>query len=219
VAGFTLVEVAVSLMVVVIGLAGLFATSGRCFSLLRRSKEIVAVREDILCRLDAIRTLSYSQIAKSSYVGGTLMASGTSGDATPFGMTTDGMKNFTESLTIYALGSQVFSDDASRLNATPDSVGEYASQIDSVAPDVPKTYMSNSLTAGDWTRQIVNALPYIKIVRTGTGANAQVNVINGGDLTAYPQLRVDLTYTWTDANNLTRTQVGSTIISRSGSLQ
>jgi hypothetical protein len=147
------------------------------------------------------------------------MATGTSGDATPFGMTTNGMKNFTETLTVYALGSQLFSDDASRLNATPDSVGEYASQIDSVAPDAPKTYVSNSVTAGDWTRQIVNSLPYIKIVRTGTGGSAQVDVVNSGDLTPYPQLRVDITYTWTDTNNLTRTQIGSTIISRSGSLQ
>ncbi len=206
-------------MVVVIGLAGLFATGGRCFSLLRRSKEIVAVREDLLCRLDAIRTLSYAQIAKSTYLNGTLMATGASGDASPFGMTTDGMKPLTETITIYALGSQLFSDDVSRLHATPDSIGEYASQIDSVAPDAPKTYRSNSLTAGDWTRQIVNSLPYIKIVRTGTGANAQTTVVNGGDLTSYPQLRVDLTYTWTDSNNITRTQVGSTIISRSGSLQ
>src|SRR5690349_7668225 len=79
-AGVTLVESVVALMVIVIGFAGLFATSAQCYALLRRSKENVAVREDILCRLDAIRTLSYTQLAKSNYLNSTLLVSGTAGD-------------------------------------------------------------------------------------------------------------------------------------------
>jgi len=215
----TIVETVVALMVIVIGLAGLFATSAQCYSLLRRSKEVVAVREDILCRLDAIRTLSYSQLSKSTYLSSTLLAPGPAGDANPFGTATAGMKNFTETITVYALGSQLFSNEAARNQATPDSAGEYASQMDSVAPDAPKTYVSNSTSTGDWTRQIANALPYIKVSRVGTGATAQTSVICAGDVSAYPMLRVDLTYTWTDSNNVARTQVGSTIVSRSGSLQ
>jgi len=218
-AGITLVETVVALMVIVIGLAGLFATSAQCYALLRRSKETVAVREDILCRLDAIRTLSYSQLAKSTYLSSTLLAPGSAGDANPFGMTTAGMKNFTETITVYALGSQLFSNDAARNQATPDSTGEYGSQMDSAAPNAPKTYVSNSTTTGDWTRQITNALPYIKVTRVRTGATAQTSVISGGDVSPYPMLRVDLTYTWTDSNNVARTQVASTIVSRSGSLQ
>ncbi len=219
ISGFTLVEAVVSLMVIVIGLAGMFTTSAQCFSLLRRSKEIVAVREDILCRLDAIRTLSYSQVAKSSYVGSTLLASGSSGDASPFGMTTSGMRNFTETVTVYALGEHLFSDDAARLATTPDGEGEFASQLDPVAPAAPKTYKANSTTQGDWTLQIAKALPYIKVTRVGTGANAQVTVVKADDLSAYPQLRVDIAYSWSDSNNKTRTQVASSIVSKSGSLQ
>lgn len=217
-AGVTLLETVISLMVTVIGLAGLFATSAQCYSLLRRAKEIVAVREDILCRLDTIRTLSYSELAKSSYLSSTLMVSGTAGDATPFGMTTSGMKNFTEKLTVYALGKQLFSNAAALSNATPDVIGEFASQIDTVAPAAPKTYRSTSLTKGAWTLQVANALPYIQVNRVGTGANAVTTIVTAGDLTSYAQLRVDVTFTWTDSNNVTRTQVGSTIVSNSGSL-
>ena len=180
---------------------------------------MVAAREDILCRLDSIRTLSYSQVAKSTYLGSTLLVTGTSGDASPFGMTTGGMKDFTETITVYALGAQLFSDDTARQNATPDSTGEFASQLDTIAPAAPKTYKSNSTNQGDWTLQIANALPYIQVSRTGTGGNAQTSVVTSGDLSTYPQLRVDITYTWTDSNKLKRTQVGSTIVSRSGSLQ
>jgi len=218
-AGVTLVETVVSLLVILIGLSGIFATSAQGYALLRRSKEIVAAREDILCRLDGIRTLSYSQLAKSTYLSSTLLVSGTAGDASPFGMTTEGMKDFTESVTVYALGAQLFSNDAARQNATPDSTGEFASQLDTVAPAAPKTYKSNSTNQGDWTLQVANALPYIKVVRTGTGAHAQTTVVTADDLSAYPQLRVDITYTWTDSHKLTRTQVGSTIVSRSGSLR
>ena len=220
-AGVTLIETVVSLMIVVIGLAGIFGISAQCFALLRRSKEVVAAREDILCRLDGIRILSYPQVAKSSYLSGTLLASGTAGDASPYGTTTDGMKNFTETITVYALGWQLFSSDATRINATPDSSLEYASQLDSVAPAAPKTYKSNSTTRGDWTLQVAGALPYLQVQRVGTGASAYTTVVNagnGGDLTSYPQLRVDIAYTWTDSNNVSRTQVGSTIVSRSGSL-
>lgn len=217
-AGITLLETVVSLMVTVIGLAGLFATSAQCFALLRRAKEIVAVREDVLCRLDTMRTLSYSQLAKSSYLGSTLLATGSANDATPFGMTTQGMRNFTETVTIYALGSQLFSNDAARNNATPDIVGQYASQLDSIAPAAPKTYKSTATTAGAWTLQIVGALPFIKVTRIGTGASAVTTVVTGGDLTTYAQLRVDVTYTWKDSNNVGRTQVGSTIVSKCGSL-
>jgi hypothetical protein len=218
-AGVTMVETIVALMVILIGLAGLFATSAQGYALLRRSKEFVAAREDILCRLDAIRTLSYSQLGKSSYLSSTLMVRGTSGDASPFATTTDGMNNFTETITVYALGAQLFTDDTARQNATPDSTGEFASQLDTVAPDAPKTYLSNSTTKGDWTLQIANALPSIKVTRAGTGAYAQTTVVTAGDLTSYPLLRVDVTYTWTDSNQVTRTQVASTLISKTGSLQ
>ncbi len=218
IAGVTLLETIVAMMVTVIGLSGLFATSAQCYSLLRRAKELVAIREDILCRLDAVRTLSYSELGKSGYLSGTLMVSGTSGDATPFGMTTQGMKNFTETLTVYALGEQVFSSDAARNATTPDIVGQYASQIDSIAPAAPKTYKSTSTAMGAWTLQIGNALPYLKIVRVGTGAGAVTTVPMGGDLSTYSQLRVDVTYTWKDSNNVTRTQIGSTIVSQAGSL-
>ena len=214
----TLLETVVAMMVTVIGLAGLFSMSAQCYSLLRRAKEIVALREDVLCRLDAIRTLSYSELAKSSYLSSTLLVSGVSGDATPFGMTTQGMNNFTETITIYALGSQVFSNDSDRNNATPVISGEYGSQINSIAPAAPKTYKSSSTAKGAWTLQIAGALPFIKVTRVGTGASAITTVVTGGNLTAYPQLRVDVTYTWKDSNNVTRTQIGSTIVSKSGSL-
>ena len=217
-AGVTLLETIVAMMVTVIGLAGIFSTSAQCYALLRRAKEIVAIREDLLCRLDAIRTLSYSELAKSSYLSSTLLVSGVSGDATPFGMTTQGMSNFTETVTVYALGSQVFSSDSARNTATPDIVGQYASQIDSIAPAAPQTYKSTTTAPGAWTLQIANALPFIKVTRVGTGANAITTVVTGGDLTSYAQLRVDVTYTWKDSNNVTRTQIGSTIVSKSGSL-
>jgi Tfp pilus assembly protein PilV len=231
-AGVTLIETVVSLMIVVIGLAGLFASSAQSFALLRRSKEMVAAREDLLCRLDSIRALSYAQIAKSSYLTANLMESGTAGDPTPFRVTTDGMKNFSETVTVYGLGSQVFSNDTARQNATPDWTGQYASQLDTAAPGTPTTYLSNSTTKGDWTHQIAGALPYIQITRVGTGADAQVTVNSAGDLTLYPssvagvkelrivsQLLVDVAYTWTDSNNVSRTQVASMIVSKTGSLQ
>ena len=221
----SLMETVVALMVIVIGLAGLFATCAQCYSLLRRSKEIVAAREDILCRLDTMRTLSYSQVGKSVYLSTNTLVTGTAGDASPFGSTTGGMKNFTETVTVYALGWQLFSSEADRNNTIPDSVTSLVdpalgigSQMDSTAPAAPKTYKANSLTKGDWTLQVAGALPYIKITRVGTGTSAVTTVNTAGDLTAYPQLRVDITYTWTDSNNITRTQVGSTIVSRSGSL-
>jgi hypothetical protein len=129
------------------------------------------------------------------------------------------------------LGWQLFSSDADRNNATPDAkppttsptptdllgVG-FGSQLDSVAPAAPKTYKANSTTAGDWTLQVAGALPYIQVKRVGTGANAITTVVQSGDLTGYPQFRVDVVYTWTDSNNLTRAQVGSTIMSRTGTL-
>lgn len=217
-AGVTMIETVVSLMVVVIGLAGVFSTSAQSYTLLRRSKEFVAARECILSRLDTIRTLSYAQTAKSSYLSATLMPTGSSDDATPFGSTTDGMKNFTETVTVYALGLQLFSSDADRNNATPDTVGEFASQLDSMAPAAPATYKSSSTSMGAWTLQVANALPFIKVTRVGTGANAVTAVVTSGDLTAYAQLRVDVTYTWTDSKNVTRSQVGSTIVSKSGTL-
>ena len=217
-AGVTLLETVVSMMVTVIGLAGLFSTSAQSYGLLRRSKEIVAVRQNVLCRLDAIRTLSYSELGKSTYLGGTLMVSGSAGDATPFGMTTLGMKNFTETVTVYALGSQLFSNDGARNNATPDTVNQYGSQLDSIAPAAPKTYKSSSTSQGAWVLQVVGALPYIKVTRVGTGASAVTTVNTSGDLTSYAQLRVDVTYSWTDSNNVTRTQMGSTVVSKAGSL-
>jgi prepilin-type N-terminal cleavage/methylation domain-containing protein len=230
-AGFTLIETMVSLVIIVVGLAGLYATSAQSYTLLRRSKEIVSVREAILCRLDAIRTLSYAELTQATYLSGTLMAPGTAGDATPFGVTTTGNKNFTETLTVYALGSQLFSSDADRQQATPDPVsttngqnsttgGEYASQLDAPAPQPPKTYISNSTAKGDWTQLVAGALPYIQVNRSGTGATAHTSVVHdGGLLSIYPQLRVDVAFSWTDANNITRTQVASTIVSKSGSLQ
>ena len=218
-AGVTLVETLVSLMVIVVGLAGAFATSAQCYGLLRRAKAIVAAREDILSRLDTIRTLSFTQVAQSNYISATMLVSGAAGDPSPFGTTTDGMLNFTETVTIYALGSQVFSSDSQRSNATPDSVGEYASQFKTPAPAPPATYISTGTSAGAWAPQTgANALPYIKVIRAGTGSSAITTVITAGDLTSYPQLRVDVTYTWKDSKNLTQTQVGSTIVSNSGSL-
>jgi hypothetical protein len=221
----------VSLLIIVVGLAGLYATSAQSYALLRRSKEIVSIREAILCRLDTIRTLSYAELTQSTYLSGTLMGTGTAGDATPFGVTTTGTKNFKETLTVYALGSQLFSSDADRQQATPDPIsttngtpdttgGEYASQLDAPAPQPPKTYISNSTTKGDWTLRVAGALPYIQVSRTGTGTSAHTSVDHdGGLLSVYPQLRVDVAFSWTDSNNVTRTQVASTIVCKSGSLQ
>jgi hypothetical protein len=224
-------------MIVVMGLAGLFGTSARSFTLLRRSKEIVAVRESLLSRLDAIRALSFTEVARAVPISGSststaptsgslttnLITSGTGGDPNPFGTTLLAMKNFTETVTVYALGAQLFSNDAQRNNATPDYKDEYATQLDVAAPAPPTTYKASSTGKGAWVQQVANALPYYKVIRSGTGSAASVSIDYGtsgnGDLSAYPQLRVDVTYTWTDSNNNTRTQVGSMIVGRNGSLQ
>ena len=214
-AGVTLVETLVALMVIVIGLAGLFSTSAQFYTTLRKAKEMVAAREDILSRLDTIRTLSYKNFSSA-----TKLAAAVSGDASPFSMiTTAGMKNFTETITVYALGEQLFSNDSDLNNATPDSSGEYASQIDSIAPAAPKTYISTSTAKGAWSLQSAgNSLPSIKVIRVGTGSGATTTPGTSGDLTSYPQLRVDVTDTWSGSNNVSRTQVASTIVSKSGSL-
>ena len=218
----TMVETVVSLCVVLIGLAGLFASSAQSFALLRRSKEVVAIRQDVLARIDGVRALSYAQLARSNYISTTLMPSGTAGDPSPFGMTTNGMKNFTETITVYGLGALIFADDASRQSTTPDWPGEYGSQFSDPAPAQPKTYRANSIAPGDWTLQVAGALPYTQVTRSGTGASATTTVVTAGDLTTdsrISQLRVDITYTWTDSNNVSRTQVGSIIVPQSGSLQ
>jgi len=242
-AGITLVETLVSLMIVVIGLAGLFASGAQSFRLLRRSKEVVAVRECLLTRIDSIRALSFTEVARpippplpanvpantpvnSGSLSTKLLITGSDGDPNPFGGTVTGMKNFTETVTVYALGAQIFSSDAQRQNAVPDYKNELVSQVDTSAPAAPKTYLSNSTTAGDWTLQVANALPYYQITRVGIGASAQVTVDttgcanslpNANDLSAYPALRVDVTFTWTDSSNITRTQVGTMIMARNGS--
>jgi hypothetical protein len=220
-AGITLVETVVSIVIIALGLGALYMSSAQSFALLRRAKEIVAAREVILSRIDDLRALSYAQLANSSYVSANAMQSGAAGDASPFGSTTNGMRNFKETVTVYALGSQVFSNDSARINATPDSAQEYASQVDSVAPAAPKTYKSNSTTAGDWTLQVANALPSYTIIRTGTGTNAALSVTTAGtgSVGAWPQLRLDVNLTWTDSNNVARSQVASTIVSNPGSLQ
>lgn len=231
-AGVTLVETIVSLMIILIGLGGLFGTSARSFTLLRRSKEVVAVRESLLTRLDGIRALSFTEVARSQPPTGStsgtgslttnLLTSNAAGDPTPFGVTLSGIKNFTEIVTVYALGAQLFSNDAQRNSATPDYKDEYASQFDDPAPAAPTTYKASSTTAGAWVKQVAGALPYFQITRVGTGATATVTVDNatsGGDLSGYPQLRVDVAYTWTDSKNITRTQVGCILVSRNGSLQ
>ena len=239
--GVTLVETVVSLMIILIGLAGLFGTSARSFTLLRRSKEVVAVRESLLTRLDAIRALSFTEVARSKPPSGStsgtgslstnLLVSGTAGDPTPFGVTLSGIKNFSETVTVYALGAQLFSGDAQRNSATPDYKDEYASQFDDPAPAAPTTYKSSSTSQGGWVKQVAGALPYFQITRVGTGSTKDAsgqtvgatvtidNATSGGDLSAFPQLRVDVVYTWTDANNITRSQVGCTLVSRNGSLQ
>jgi type II secretory pathway pseudopilin PulG len=226
-AGVTLIETLVSMVIILVGLAGLFGTNAQSFRLLRRSKEIVAAREDLLCRLDTIRTLSYSQLAKSYYLSTSTLVRGTAGDPNPFGTTNNSMQNFTETVTVYALGWQLFSSDADRANITPDSATSNAdpslgvgSQMDSVAPAAPKTYKANSSppVKGGWTLAVAGALPYIQVTRVGTGVDAVVTVNTAGDLSAYPQLRVDIVYTWTDSSNITHTQVGSTVVSRNGSL-
>jgi type II secretory pathway pseudopilin PulG len=222
VVGITLVETVVSLMVILIGLAGLFASSAQSFALLRRSKEIVAVRDDLLARLDGVRALSYAQVARSDSLRDKLMPTGAGGDPTPFGMTTSGMRNFTETITVYGLGSQLFFSDAARQAATPDWKDEYASQISDPAPAQPKTYKANSTAQGDWTEQVANTLPYIQLTRTGYGAAAATTVVTPGDLTAdtrIVQLLVDVVYTWTDSNNVARTQVAILIVAKNGSLQ
>jgi type II secretory pathway pseudopilin PulG len=223
-AGITLVETVISLMIILIGLAGLFATSAQSFTLLRRSKETVAIRECLMTRLDTVRALSFAEVAKSSYMSQNqnVMAAGTSGDPNPFGVTITGIQGFTETVTVYALGAQLFSSDAQRQNATPDYQDEVASQVDTIAPAAPTTYKANSASKGDWTQQVAGALPYYQITRVGSGASATVTVDNAtstGDLTAYPSVRVDVTYTWTDSSKVTRTQVGCIIVSRNGSLQ
>ncbi len=219
--GITLTETLIALMVIVIGMAGLFTTGAQSFRLLRRSKEVVAVRECLLTRLDSIRALSFAQVSKSSSMTGStnLMVTGAIGDPNPFGATTSGMKNFTETITVYALGSQIFSSNAQRLNATPDYKGEYASQVDTAAPSPPNTYLSNSTTPGDWALQDPSTLPHYQITRVGIGTNAHVTVDTAADLTTAPALRVDVTYTWTDSSNIIRTQVGTMIVAKFGSLQ
>lgn len=223
-AGITLVETVISLMVVMIGLAGLFATAAQSFRLLRRSKEVVAVRECLLTRLDSIRALSFAQVSKSSSMTSSttnLMVTGALGDPNPFAGTTSGMKNFTETITAYALGSQIFSSDTQRQNATPDYTGQFASQVDTLAPNPPKTYQANSTTPGlaTWVPQPTDTLTHYQITRVGTGANAQVTVNAAADLSTAAALRVDVTYTWTDSSNVTRSQVGSVLVAKYGSLQ
>ena len=232
-AGVTLIETIVSTVIILIGLAGLYTTAGQSYVLLRRAKELVAAREDILSRLDSLRVISYNELAQYSYVSANVMQTGGAGDATPFGMTTVGMKNFKETLTVYGLGWQVFSNDAARNNATPDfgpnattqAPGEFASEINAIAPAAPATYMSNSTTQGDWTVQVANALPYYTITRTGTGSGAVVTVTNWSStsqnvptLPNCPQLRVDITYSWSDSNGVSRSQVGSMIFTKMSSL-
>ncbi len=218
-AGVTLLETVVAVVVLVVGLAGVFSSGAQSFALLRRAREMVAAREDILSRLDTIYTLSYSQLSKSSYLSTTTLVSGVSGDANPFGTTTAGMINFTETVTVYALGSHLFSSDTDRDDATPESAGEYGSQIDAIAPAAPKTYKATSTSTGAWSLQTgSNVLPYIKITRAGTGSTATTTVNKAGDLSSYSQLRVDVVYTWTDSNNVSRTQIGTAIVSNSGNL-
>lgn len=220
--GLTMIETVVSLFIVIVGLAGLFSSSAQSFALLRRSKEVVATREDLLSRIDGIRVLSYAQLARSDYLRTYLMPSGAGGDATPFSMTTAGMQNFTETVTVYGLGAEIFSTDAERQAATPDWPGEYASQISIPAPGQPQTYKANSIAQGDWTLQVSGALPYIQLTRAGTGAGAVTTVVTPGDLTTdsrISQFRVDVAYTWTDSRNFPRLQVSSFIVSKSGSLK
>ena len=224
-AGVTLIETIVSTVIILIGLAGLYTTAGQSYVLLRRAKELVAAREDILSRLDSLRVISYNELAQSSYVSANVMQTGGAGDATPFGMTTVGMKNFKETLTVYGLGWQVFSSDAARTNATPDTASEYATEINTSAPAAPATYLSNSTTQGDWTLQVANALPSYTITRTGTGSGAVVTVTDNSPssltipkLPNCPQLRVDITYTWSDSNGVVRSQVGSMIFTKMSSL-
>lgn len=238
-AGVTLVETVVSLMIILIGLGGLFGTSARSFTLLRRSKEVVAIRECLLTRLDGIRALSFAEVARPAPPTSTttststattqtgslstnLLLAGTAGDPTPFGVTLSGVKNLKETVTVYALGAQLFSNDAQRNNATPDYADEIASQFDDPAPAPPTTYKANSTTKGDWTKQVAGALHYYQITRTGSGAAATITIDKGtsnGDLSDAPLLRVDVAFTWQDSNKITRTQVGSTLVSRNGSLQ
>jgi hypothetical protein len=209
-------------MIVIIGLAGLFASSAQSFALLRRSKEVTAVRQDLLSRLDGVRALSYAQLAKSDYVSTKLMPAGAAGDPTPFGMTNTGLKNFSETITVYGLGALVFSDDATRQATTPDWAGQYASQVSASAPAQPKTYRSGSVALGDWTLQVAGAMPYFQVTRTGFGTGATTTVVTPGDLTTdarVSQLLVDISYTWTDSNNVSRTQVAILIVPRNGSLQ
>jgi hypothetical protein len=239
-AGVTLTETLISLMIVVIGLSGLFASGAQSYRLLRRAKEEVAVRECLLTRLDSIRALSFTEVARpvppsssSSTLSNTgslstnLIVTGDAGDPNPFGGVLSGVKNFKETVTVYALGAQLFSSDSQRSAATPDYATELGSQVDPIAPAAPKTYLANSTKTGDWTLQVAGALPYFTITRVGTGANAQVtvdtstssNFTPSNDLSVYPALRVDVTYSWTDSSNNTRTQVGSMIVARNGSLQ
>jgi hypothetical protein len=234
----------VSLMVLLIGMAGLFGTSARSYGLLRRSKEVVAVRESLLTRLDGIRALSFAEVARSSVTAtttttttttqtgsltGNLITANVAGDPTPFGVTLTALKDFKETVTVYALGAQLFSSDAQRNVATPDYKDEYASQFDDAAPAAPTTYKASSTAVGAWVKQVGGALPYYTVTRVGTGSTSTVTIDNtyapatttrsAGDLGDYPLLRVDVVYTWTDSNNNTRTQVGSTLVSRNGSLQ
>ncbi|EDY21783.1 hypothetical protein CfE428DRAFT_1029 [Chthoniobacter flavus Ellin428] len=231
--GVTLVETLISLVVIVIGLAGLFTTAAQSFRLLRRSKELVTVRECMLTRIDSIRALSFTEVARPVLPAGSTTASGSlstsvmNTDPNSFGGSLTAMKNFKETVNVYALGGQIFSNDTQRQSATPDYQYEYASQIDSAAPAAPKTYKSNSQTPGDWTLQVANALPYYQITRVGIGASAVVtvdttgcaNTLSPNDLSGYPALLIDITYSWTDSSNITRTQVGSMIQSKNGSLQ
>lgn len=235
-AGITLVETMISLMVVLIGTAGLFATGAQSFRLLRRSKETVTVRECILTRLDSIRALSYTEVARpippSTSTGSDtgpmstkLIAVGAAFDPNPYGGATSAMKNFKETVSVYALGPQIFSSDAQRLSTTPDYPNEYASQLDTPAPSAPKTYISN--TSGQWVPAVTNPppLPYYQISRVGSGASAQITVDTTGcatysnDLSSFPALRVDVLYTWTDSSNNPRTLVGTTILARNGSFK
>ena len=243
-AGVTLVETMVSLMVLLIGMAGLFGTSARSYSLLRRSKEVVAVRESLLTRLDGVRALSFAEVARSipptttsgssttqtGSLSTKLLTADAAGDPTPFGVTLTSHKSLTETVTVYALGTQLFSSDAQRNAATPDYKDVYASQFDSPAPAPPTTYKASSDNVGAWVQQVAGALPYYTITRVGTGSTSKVTIdntnatvakgaIGTGDLSNFPLLRVDVVFTWTDSNNVTRTQVGSTLVSRNGSLQ
>jgi Tfp pilus assembly protein PilV len=210
-AGISLLEAVIALSILAVGLSGIFATNAQVLRMLGRSKETVAARQVIQGRLDRVRAATYQDVATPAYISSMLLPPGAAGDAVSSDSTRV-LNGLTENVIIHALGQRLFTNAAARTAATPLRVGETASQLDAVAPATPTAYTATGTSAGAWT--LATAFPRIHVRRTGTGSTASVAVLSSSDLRNYPQLRVDVQVSWTDAGGRARSQMSSMVLSK-----